>query len=599
MPRTHALLISAGLLLTIAGCQQPSNPVSQCTSDSITAISAIQGSAAVSPMLAQQVTVRGVVTASWQAQHELGGFYLHSVAQDDDSNSLTSEGLFVATSAAAPALAAGQTVLLSGEVAELQQATALINVAVLKVCGEQPVPAATALQLPLAEASSFEALENMPVIFAQTLVVTGHFPLSRHGQFQVAAQQQFTATQISAPGPAAHQANQQALRERITIDDNRAEKPAQIIYPNPVLSATNSLRTGDSVSGLVGILSEVNGNYQLQPLQPPRFVASNPRPQPPAAPAKQTLRIAAFNVLNYFNGNGAEKQFPTDRGAKSAADFARQEAKIVAALSALNADVIGLMEIENDGYDEPSAILQLTTALRQHSGQDWHFINAAQMLDNGRFGSDSITNGLLYRADRVKPHAEVFTSRQAPFGTRSRPPLVQQFQALHNNELFAVAVNHFKSKGSCPRDGNLDNTDQGDGQGCWNPVRVESAKLLAELMQTAPLDTVSNSILLGDFNAYAMEDPITTLQQYGYHNRIDVFEPQGYSYVFNGLAGSLDHILVSTALHNRVVAQRHWSINADEPTALQYNMHSINANWVDASPFRASDHDPVYVDLQF
>jgi predicted extracellular nuclease len=118
-------------------------------------------------------------------------------------------------------------------------------------------------------------------------------------------------------------------------------------------------------------------------------------------------------------------------------------------------------------------------------------------------------------------------------------------------------------------------------------------------MQSAPLDQLEHSIVLGDFNAYAMEDPITVLKQNGFHNLIEQFEPLGYSYVFNGFAGSLDHILVSTALRDRVTDQRHWSINADEPTALQYAMYRINPAWVDASPYRASDHDPVYVDVQF
>lgn len=598
MLRIRLLTITTSALLLLAGCQQQPAITKLCDV-AVTPIHSIQGDGMVSSLVNQQVTVRGVVLASWQGDNELGGFYLHSLAADADQNPNTSEALFVETNSSFEAVSSGQTLLLSGTVSENRQVTGLTDVALLQICGEQPLPAAQQLQLPVADLGVFEALENMPVSIAQTLVVTGHYPLSRHGQFQVAPQQQFTATQISPPGAAAHAANQQALLARLTIDDNRAEKPAQVIYPSPSLSASNSLRTGDSVAQLVGILSEFNGSYQLQPTKAPQFITTNPRPAPPPQPAEQTLRIAAFNVLNYFNGKGVDKAFPTERGARTEADFAVQHAKIIAALTALNADVIGLMEIENDGYEQHSAIVQLTTALRDHSGHDWRFIDAAQSLDQGRFGSDAITNGLLYRADRVKPHSSVITSRQAPFGTRSRPPLVQQFQALHNDELFAVAVNHFKSKGSCPRDGNRTNADQLDGQGCWNAIRVESAELLAELMQSAPLDTVTQSILLGDFNAYAMEDPITVLKQSGYHNRIDVFEPQGYSYVFNGFAGSLDHILVSTALHNRVVAQRHWSINADEPTALQYDMRRINADWVDESPFRASDHDPVYVDIQF
>ncbi|WP_127347843.1 ExeM/NucH family extracellular endonuclease [Pseudidiomarina mangrovi] len=598
MVALRSLFITATAALLVAGCQQQPQAVAACDV-AVTPIHSIQGSAMVSSLLGQQVTVRGVVLASWQAEEQLGGFYLHSLEHDNDQDVTTSEALFVATDSGFPELTAGQTVLLSGTVSETAQVTGLSQPSLLQSCGEQALPAAQLLQLPVTSMSQFEALENMPVRFAQTLVVTGHYPLARHGQFQVAAQQQFTATQISAPGADAYAANQQALLGRLSVDDNKAEKPAQISYPSPELTATNTLRSGDSVSQLVGLLSEFNGSYQLQPTQQPQFSHSNPRPANPPAPAEQTLRIAAFNVLNYFNGNGPDKTFPTDRGAKTAADFARQHDKIISALTALNADIIGLMEIENDGYGSSSAIVELTTALRQHSGHDWRFVNAAQAQDSGRFGTDSITNGLLYRADRVKPHSDVITSRQAPFGTRSRPPLVQQFQALHNSELFAVAVNHFKSKGSCPRDGNQANADQADGQGCWNAVRLESAQLLTELMQQSPLNTVEHSVLLGDFNAYAMEDPITWFKQNGYHNRIEVFEPQGYSYVFNGFAGSLDHILVSTALHNRVVMQRHWSINADEPTALQYDMHRSNPNWVDSSPFRASDHDPVYVDIQF
>jgi uncharacterized protein len=585
-------------LATLIGCQQPAPALVGCEL-AVTPIHSIQGSDASSPLLEQQVTVRGIVTASWQADEQLGGFYLHSLAQDSDDNPLTSEGLFVRTDENFPLLTAGQVIAIRGSVNELQQVTSLTDPTLLQYCGEQPLPKPQPLQLPVASLAVFESLENMPVQFDQTLVVTGHFPLARYGQFQLAVGQQYTATQLSPPGAAAHAANQQALLGRIVVDDNRAEKPTQIIYPSPQLSASNSLRSGDSVRGLLGMISEFNGNYQLQPLQQPTFINTNPRPPAPPRPAEQTLRIAAFNVLNYFNGEGVEKQFPTGRGAKTAADFARQEAKIVAALAALQADVIGLMEIENDGYQSHSAIVQLTNALRQYSGEDWQFINAAQELDNGRLGGDSITNGLLYRGDRVRPHSAAITSRQAPFGSRSRPPLVQQFYTLQNDQLFAVAVNHFKSKGSCPRDNNRANADQADGQGCWNPIRVESSQRLVELMQSAPLDKLEHTIVLGDFNAYAMEDPIAVLKQNGFHNLIEQFEPLGYSYVFNGFAGSLDHILVSTALRDRVINQRHWSINADEPTALQYDMHRINPNWIDASPYRASDHDPVYLDVQF
>ena len=61
-----------------------------------------------------------------------------------------------------------------------------------------------------------------------------------------------------------------------------------------------------------------------------------------------------MNVLNYFNGDGLGGGFPTARGAETPFELDRQEAKIVAALAAIDADVVGLMEIENDASARPA-----------------------------------------------------------------------------------------------------------------------------------------------------------------------------------------------------------------------------------------------------
>lgn len=595
--KLRCFALSTVTLALLGGCSY--SATSPLCNESTTPIHQIQSNQSTSPHLDQIHTVRGVVTANFQGESELGGFFIQSLVANTDSDPQTSEGLYIeylATSAEG-LVKPGQEVIVTGTVTEAQQLTQLQQVTQVSVCGNAEQPQPIELTLPVANRADFEHYEGMLVTTTSPLVVNGNYQLARHGQFQAAPERLYTPTQRVKPGTEAQQVADYNNRSLITIDDNQAPNPQLVPYPAPHLTAANSLRAGTQIEPITGVLSEFNNDYRIQPTQAVVVASRAERPAAPPAPAAQTIRISAFNVLNYFNGEGAEKSFPTERGAKNLAAFTLQQAKIVEAMATLDAHIIGLMEIENDGYDATSAIVQLTEALRAKTGEPWEFIRATE---SGPFGSDQITNGLLYRADKVRPEGNILTITEYPFGARSRYPLIQQFTPTHNQESFLVAVNHFKSKGGCPRTNDPANQNNADGQACWNGARVQSAQLLADFIENDPrTDHIEARVLLGDFNAYAQEDPMQLLIQRGYHNRIDVFEPNGYSYVFAGQAGSLDHLLVSTTLHNRVVRQHHWSINADEPTALQYNQAVDNPDWASESPFRSSDHDPVYADIQF
>lgn len=562
----------------------------QCAPVSTT-IAQVQGATAESPLLGQPVRIGGVVTASWQQAGELGGFFLQSEQPDD--NPLTSEAIFVQSNAQ-PFVRVGQRLVVSGTVSEVHQLTQLQDVSQIQSCGTASIPQAMALHLPLTQAQQLETLEGMQIQLQQTMVVNGTYQLGRHGQFDIAPSRIFTPTQVVAAGAEAQALAQQNRLSLLTVDDNQAPNPARIPYPTAGLSAEHTLRSGDEVAPFTAIVSEYRGNYRLQPTTPLQFTARNLRPKAPAPAAADELRIAAFNVLNYFNGEGSEQSFPTTRGAKTTAQFAVQHEKIVNALLGLKADIIGLMEIENDGYRDDSAIFQLTESLRQRTGQKWDFITPSRSL----FGDDAITNGLIYRSDKVYAYGAAVTSYRYPFNQRSRLPLIQVFNVRDSDMSLAVAVNHFKSKGSCPDKQNA-NANNGDGQGCWNEVRVRSAQELVRVMhEHRQLEKVTARILLGDFNAYAQEEPLRVFQQHGYVNLIDDFEPSGYSYVYASQAGSLDHIFVSKNLVSQVSQLRHWSINADEPIALQYQNIDNYPERVDTSPYRASDHDPLYLDIK-
>lgn len=567
-------------------------------------INHIQGANDQSPMLGQQLTVRGVVTASWTGENELNGFYLHSLPEHDDKDSQTSEGLFV-YAPGSDAFEPGTILALRGTVAEHQQQTQLEQLADPQECGQTDLPDTVTLELPVESMAEFEALEGMPVRFAQDLIVNGHYQLARFGEFVVSHERMYTPTQVVPGGAEAKALAASYPLQRLIVDDNsQRQNPPVIAFPSPELSADNTLRSGDTLVNLTGILSQAgNSNYKIQPIAQLTFDHTNPRPKAPEAPVEGSFRVASFNVLNYFNGDGNNGGFPTARGAATPAELARQEQKIVAALSALKADVVGVMEIENDGYGDHSAIAQLTAALAKQTNHSWRYIAAT----DSRLGGDQITNGILYRADKVAPQGKAKVLSERPFDWGSRPPLAQAFTDLQSDKDFTLVVNHFKSKGSCPDEPQRtlyqNNINANDGQACWNGLRTQSAKALSRwLAGQTDSSSAARHIVLGDFNAYAKEDPMQAFEKAGYLNLIEEFEPNGYSYVYDAQAGSLDHILVTQALAEHVLTQQHWSINADEPLAFQYSVRgkteAQQQSWFAPDAYRSSDHDPLYIDLK-
>jgi predicted extracellular nuclease len=257
----------------------------------------------------------------------------------------------------------------------------------------------------------------------------------------------------------------------------------------------------------------------------------------------------------------------------------------VATIRGLDPDIAALMELENDGFDPGSSIAQLTDALNAGGG-DWRFVDAGRGP-----GSDVIRVGLLYRASRVRPVGRPATLEEGPFGPRSRAPLAQAFRR-GDGPAFVVVANHFKSKGCNEAAGA--NRDQGDGQGCWNALRVDSAKRLMRWLQGDPTGTGSDLVaIVGDFNAYAMEDPIRAFRDAGWRDAFEGASGEIHSYVYDGQAGRLDHALLSPALARRLAGAAKWHSNADEPRI----RGERDGNGADsgASPWRSSDHDPLLV----
>ena len=568
------------------------------TSGSITPVFAIQGSGTASPLSATTVTTQGLVTADFQGTTQLKGFYIQDTT--GDGNSATSDGIFILNSSFD--VQVGDYVRLTGLVDEAFTLTQIKNVSSLTILSSgNALIAPTNINLPLTAIADLEQNEGMLVKFPQSLTVTETFTLGRFGEVSLAADGRvFNPTNFIDPNdnPASGTTStgtsnvtavtaQQDLnnRRRILLDDaSTVQNPAVIPYLNP---ADSTLRSGSTLANLTGVLDYAFSKYRLQPTVAPAFNYAA-RPVVPTVGAAN-VKIASFNVLNYFNGDGAGGGFPTARGANTLVEFNRQRTKIINAIKQLNADVVGLIEIENDGDGANSAIADLVNGLNAAtaSGTYAYILDAAGA--NGNPGTDAIKQAIIYKPGAVTPVGLAKTDIDA---AHNRPPVAQTFTLNSNGEIFTAIVTHFKSKSATNASGA--NLDQGDGQGAYNASRkLQSTAFLNFItaIQTSSAD--EDVIAVGDYNAYEQEDPMDILIGGGLVNIL----PNTYSYVFDGQSGSLDHALTTASLSSKISGANKWHINADEPIAIDYNQEFNPASAYSPHAFRSSDHDPLLIGL--
>ncbi len=577
-----APLTLTSAIRTVAGA-----PPCPAAPNSLRNITSVQGSSRLSPRAGQLVTLRGVVTGDFQQTSQLHGFFLQQA--EPDSNASTSEGIFVYLPSGARQVARGQYVQVSGTVEEYKSSSAdpdrltrISRVSTISICGVGPQIAATILRLPVAGNKDFEAREGMLVQLPQILTVTDNHDLGRHGEILLSANGRLWQPNNDPDQRDAATVNSLNARSQILLDDG-----ANVVSPAPVpyLSASDrsaTRRSGDTISGLQGILTWSTSGWRIVPTEPVIFAQTNLRPLAPD-PVGGTLRVASMNVLNYFTTLGV-------RGADTLLELSRQRDKLVAAIAGLDADVLGLMEIENN----PAALADLVSALNARLGPDTY-----ATIDSGTPGSDAIKVALIYKPARVTPlgNHDLPPTRGFLIDGGLRPPLAQHFVARDNNATFWTVVSHLKSKSSCPSDPRSIERDR--GQGCWNAARTRQASALAQWVSTLVARSGDSDVLmLGDFNAYLDEDPVRTLEAAGYVNLLRGLPPaERYSYVFAGQAGALDHGFASKSLAPNVSGVAIWHINADEPAVLDYNTESKPDDRYAATPWRASDHDPVLIGL--
>ena len=599
------------------------------------AISEIQGTADASPLVGQTVTTTGIVTAHYPSGG-LNGYVLQAPGTGGDIDLAihdASDAIFVYSSATVGDVALGETVEVTGQVSEYYGLTQLSVPAggATIVADAEPV-APVELQWPAGDAER-ESLESMLLAPQGTYTVSNTYGTNQYGEVGLAFGDEplRQPTDVAAPGSteAAAVVADNAARG-VVLDDGASTNftsSANSSLTPPYVSLTEPVVVGGTATFDEPVV--LSFGFDLWRFMPTAPVAddgtgedgvtfSNPRTSAPEAVGGD-VSVASFNVLNYFttlgediagceayedrDGDGNNVRTGCDvRGAWDAADLERQQDKIVAAINALDASVVGLMEIENSarlGETADEATATLVDALNDAAGSDiWAYVPSSDDLPEAS-EQDVITNAIIYRpAEVVTEGASLALGDQSvsdqAFGN-AREPIGQVFAPTDGGEEFLFVVNHFKSKGSAgPWPGDA---DAGDGQGSSNESRVRQATALAEWVEEARGDTES-VILAGDFNSYGQEDPMQVLYGAGYVDAETALDIDTSSYSFSGLSGSLDHILMNEHALARATGGDIWNINSGEFVALEYSRYNNHGTLFYADDvYRSSDHDPVLVGL--
>ncbi|GLB68800.1 ExeM/NucH family extracellular endonuclease [Arthrobacter mangrovi] len=600
-------------------------------------IAEIQGTSNVSPLAGDTVAARGVVTAAYPSGG-FNGYYLQTPGtggEQDPTARTASDGIFVYSPATVDDVAIGDYVEVTGKVGEHYGMTQLSvdDGGLAQLAQPAEAVKAAAVAWPATDAER-EKLEGMLLRPEGAFTVTDNYSLNQYGEVGLAAGEKplVQPTAVGAYGSDAFWAEtEKNAALAVTLDDgattNFLGSDRNKDIPLPYLSPEDPVRIGSSADFTGDVILDYRFDlWRFQPvgeltgddragLQPASF--SNTRT---AAPEEVggNVSIASFNVLNYFTttgdqlagcaaytdreGNPVSARNCDARGAYDAENLERQEAKIVAAINALDADVVALEEIENSakfGKDRDAALATLTAALNEALAAEgepaeWDYVRSPGELP-ALADEDFIRTAFIYKKDAVQTIDESVIHNDTDAFANARKPLAQTFKVKHGGAgtKFIVVANHFKSKGSGGATG--ENADH--GQGAWNAARTAQAESLVAFADGLQEQFSTDKVFLtGDFNSYAQEDPIRVLREAGY---IDQGEKTGeHTYSFDGMVGSLDHIFASPSADAAVAGADVWNINSVESVALEYSRYNYNAtNFYAPDAYRASDHDPLIVGL--
>jgi predicted extracellular nuclease len=579
----------------------------------------IQGSGRRSSVASMTVRTQGIVTAV----RFNNGFFLQTPDADADGDAATSEAIFVFTSSAPPAIAAvGNLVQVTGVVTEFVPAadpasppmTELVSPTVTLVTTGQTLPAPIVVTAgdasPAGPLEALERLEGMRVrVDALTVVGPTGGSLAEstatatsNGVFYgviAGLPRPFREPGVQVPDPLppgspAGVPRFDANPERIRVDSD-GQVGAQRL----------EVSSGATVTNLVGVLDYAFRTYSIlpDPSSPPSASGgASVTPVPDRSPGEFT--VATANLQRFFDtvDDGGVSDVALTAGA-----FAARLNKVSLLIRNVmrSPDILGVQEVENLSTLRAIADKVNADAMAAGSGNPEYVAYLEDGNDPG-----GIDVGVLVKSSRVVVREISQVGRNATFvdprdGSNDllhdRPPLVLRADVgdrSYRPLAVTVIVNHFRSLNEV--------NDPTDPAGS-NWVRVKrgrQAEFVANLVQDR--QRTERVIVIGDFNAFEFSDGLVDslgtvrglpapASEVAFSSP-DLVDPdlfnvaglapveQRYSYVFDGSAQSLDHILVSSSARPFLTRMAWARSNADVPESRRS---------LSMVPDRISDHDPL------
>lgn len=404
---------------------------------------------------------------------------------------------------------------------------------------------------------------NQEIELRQRLYVVSNKYWVSSGELTLASEQILQPTEVEMPGSAEY-------RQR--VDYNKA---CQIILlgVRGLSPSDGVVRCGSFTDRVVGKLVTTKYGYAIEPAEMPEF-EYDVRPTAMIPKGDNELTLCGFNLEYYMIDQFSDKVGPLNKE-----EAERQHIKIIEAMTYIKADVFGLVEVQQGN----EILDRLVGALNEElPGCHYSYIS-----DGTRLNGTWTRACFVYRDDKVRPLREQQTNDT---GVRYRKK-AQGFEVLESGEKFVFMLGHFKAKSG---KGTGDNANRYDGQGTFNGDRLREAVAMVTMAKSCSnYYSDPDVIMMGDLNAYSMEDPIRHFTDNGYSNLIKSFGGDtAYSYRYNGSVGCLDHALANESLAMQATGCTVLHINSDEPDDVGYAGRLYQPNM-----YRASDHDPVIVTL--
>jgi predicted extracellular nuclease len=593
----------------------------------LTPIGAVQGNGQLSPLVGQTVTVEGIVTG-----RKSNGFFVQSA--DADADPQTSEGVFVFTGAAPPAAAtSGNRVQVSGTVVEfvpaadpgqlpLTELGGAVTVTLLTIGNTLPTPMQLSPSLPAPGGAldQLERFEGMRVTAPSFTVVAPTGGTTNEPNATGTTNGIFNVVVTGMPRP---------FREPgIQFPD---QPPSGTIPPIPQWDFNPELLTvvsraiggpaldvavGSQIEFLTGPLDYGFRRYTIDP-DPLSAPSISPPPPPSAArlPTADEFTVASYNMERFFD---TVADPDVDDPVLTPAAFANRLNKASLAIrNYLNTpDILGVIEMENLTTLQAVADKINADAVAADQPDPQYIAYLQEGNDVGGIDVGFLVKSAEVAAsiDRVEVVAvtqlgldETWTEPDGDTALLNDRPPLQLDAVVHYADgrefpITAIVVHQRSLNGA------EDATPDGERVRAKRQRQAEYLAGQIDALQTADSDRAIT--VLGDFNAFEFNDglvdamnvvtgtPTPDNETAVAGDGVDLVNPdllnlyieepadQRYSFVFDGNAQSLDHIIINQALGAAAadVTLDHARINADYP---EVNRNDAN------SPSRLSDHDPA------